>query len=83
MVSFVAVKEGATARRQLEHSAREQREFAEALRHTAALMNGTPVVEQVLACVLGRMGLPGPAARQLSAAKSVGRNRVAASPGAR
>jgi len=57
LVNFMAIKEDVTARRQLEQAERDQRQLAEALRDSAAAMNGTLELEGVLDRILDSIGL--------------------------
>lgn len=52
LVNFMAIKEDVTARIELEHAESDQRRLAEALRDTAAAMNSSLQLEEVLERIL-------------------------------
>lgn len=56
LINFIAVKEDITARKMLEEAERDQRQLAEALRDTAAALNGTLKLDEVLDRVLENIG---------------------------
>ncbi|MHB8836499.1 MAG: diguanylate cyclase [Candidatus Methylomirabilia bacterium] len=56
LVNFMAVKEDVTARKALEQAEREQRQLAEALRDTAAAVNSTLQLEELLDRILDNIG---------------------------